>query len=65
MSRNLEDKIQALSRTEVYGGADVRVHQTHISVVFVAGERAYKLKKPVDLGFVDYATLEKRREFEH
>ncbi len=40
---------------------DVAVHETHISVVLVAGEYAYKLKKPLDLGFLDFGTLEKRR----
>jgi uncharacterized protein len=41
----------------------VEVHQTHISVVFLAGSLAYKIKKPVDLGFLDYTTLERRRHF--
>ena len=40
---------------------DLRVHRTHISVVLLAGEYAYKLKKPLDLGFLDFSTLEKRR----
>jgi aminoglycoside phosphotransferase family enzyme len=35
--------------------------QTHISYVILAGDRAYKLKKPVNLGFLDYSTLERRR----
>lgn len=35
--------------------------QTHGSVVFLAGEHAYKIKKPVDLGFADFTTLERRR----
>jgi aminoglycoside phosphotransferase family enzyme len=43
------------------GGVEVR--QTHISAVFLAGDRAYKLKKPVALGFVDYATPARRRHF--
>ena len=41
----------------------VEVHQTHISVVFLAGRHAYKIKKPVVLGFLDYGTLEQRRRF--
>lgn len=41
----------------------LEIFQTHISVVFLAGEFAYKLKKPVKLGFLDYSTLEKRRHF--
>ncbi len=34
--------------------------ETHISHVFLAGDYAYKLKKPVDLGFLDFTTLDKR-----
>jgi aminoglycoside phosphotransferase family enzyme len=43
----------------------VIVRQTHISVVSLAGPFAYKVKKPVRLGFVDYGTLELRRHFCH
>ena len=39
----------------------VELIETHISWVFLAGEYAYKIKKPVDLGFLDFGTLEKRR----
>jgi len=38
----------------------VEVRETHISWVFLAGDRAYKLKKPVTLPFVDYATPDRR-----
>lgn len=37
--------------------------ETHISWVLLAGERAYKIKKPVQLPFVDYTTLQARRHF--
>ncbi|MBV2364154.1 bifunctional aminoglycoside phosphotransferase/ATP-binding protein [Streptomonospora nanhaiensis] len=37
------------------------VHETHAGVVFLVGERAYKLKKPEDFGFLDYSTRELRR----
>jgi len=40
--------------------ADIRMIQTHISWVFLTGDYAYKLKKPLDLGFLDFSTLEKR-----
>src|SRR5688500_3545568 len=40
--------------------ATVEVVHTHASVVFLVGELAYKVKKPVDLGFLDYSTLAKR-----
>lgn len=37
--------------------------QTHISHVFIAGSFVYKLKKPVDFGFLDYSTLQKRKKY--
>jgi aminoglycoside phosphotransferase family enzyme len=40
--------------------ARVEVRQTHASAVFLAGEDVYKLKKPVDFGFLDFSTLAKR-----
>ncbi len=39
----------------------VEVVHTHLSVVVLTGEYAYKLKKPVNYGFVDFTTLAKRR----
>ncbi|HEX8714145.1 MAG TPA: AAA family ATPase [Solirubrobacteraceae bacterium] len=39
----------------------VERHETHASWVFVLAERAYKVKKPVALGFLDYSTLSRRR----
>jgi aminoglycoside phosphotransferase family enzyme/predicted kinase len=41
----------------------VDVRQTHVSIVFLAGDRAYKLKKPVRMPFLDYSTLARRRRF--
>src|SRR5215470_6903771 len=43
------------------GGGPVEMTQTHISVVLLGRERVLKLKKPVDFGFLDYTTSEKRR----
>src|SRR3954454_13400858 len=40
--------------------ATVELRQTHISYVLLAGERVYKIKKPVALGFLDYSTLARR-----
>lgn len=37
------------------------VIETHISSVFLLDDYAYKLKKPLDLGFLDFSTVEKRR----
>ena len=44
-----------------YGVAQVDVVETHLSYVFLAGERAYKLKKAVVLPFADYSTVARRR----
>ena len=41
----------------------VRVLETHISWVLLAGRYAYKIKKAVDLGFLDFTTLAKRRHY--
>ncbi len=41
----------------------VETHQTHISAVFLAGPYAYKVKKPLDLGFLDFTQLDRRRHF--
>ena len=38
----------------------VEVIQTHIAYIFLTDTLAYKVKKPVDFGFLDYTTLEKR-----
>lgn len=42
---------------------EVRLIETHISLLFLTGNYVYKLKKPVDFGFLDFTTLEKRRYF--
>jgi aminoglycoside phosphotransferase family enzyme/predicted kinase len=57
--------IEALSDPTAYPYpvTAVEVCQTHISAVFLAGPYAYKVKKPVNPGFLDFSTLEKRRHF--
>ena len=62
---DLAQLIDALSRPGAYPEPveRVEVRQTHISAVFLAGAFAYKIKKPVDLGFLDFTTPEKRRHF--
>lgn len=42
---------------------EVRHIQTHISHVFIVPPYVYKLKKPVDFGFLDYSSLAKRRKY--
>ncbi|VAW74530.1 FIG00955330: hypothetical protein, partial [hydrothermal vent metagenome] len=39
------------------------VVETHISIILLTGPYAYKFKKPVNFGFLDFSTLEKRRHF--
>jgi uncharacterized protein len=41
--------------------ATVELVQTHISYVFIAGDIVYKIKKPVNFGFLDFTSLEKRK----
>ena len=58
----LPELIQALLNPEVYPDHPPRVElaQTQISYVLLAGDFVYKIKKPVDMGFLDYSTLDKR-----
>lgn len=55
--------IQALLKPEAYPHPvdTVQLVQTHISFVLLAGDFVYKFKKPVDFGFLDFSTLEKRK----
>ena len=57
--------IAALHDPRAYGHPvqNLRLIETHISWVFLTGSFAYKIKKPVDLGFLDFSTLEKRRHY--
>jgi len=41
----------------------IHIEETHISTVFLTGDFVYKIKKPVDFGFLDYTTLEKRYQY--
>ncbi|TWT93109.1 bifunctional aminoglycoside phosphotransferase/ATP-binding protein [Neorhodopirellula pilleata] len=41
----------------------MQVHETHISIVFLAGEFAYKIKKAIHTDFLDYRTLDRRKHF--
>lgn len=55
--------LDALKNPETYPHptSNIQLAETHISWVALTGEWAYKLKKPVDFGFVDFTTLELRR----
>jgi len=43
--------------------ARIRALETHISWVLLTGQYAYKIKKPLDLGFLDFSTLDRRRHY--
>ncbi|MGO9887180.1 MAG: AAA family ATPase [Solirubrobacteraceae bacterium] len=61
----LVDRIRAaLARPDTYSHQpmSVEIRETHISWVFLAGERVYKLKKPLVLDFLDYGSAQRRRE---
>ena len=57
--------IQAMLDPEFYPHHPKKVEliQTHISYIFLTGEVVYKVKKPVNFGFLDFTTLEKRHHF--
>jgi uncharacterized protein len=64
-SKSQERLIAFLESPQSYphSPAEVRLMQTHISWVFIASPFVFKVKKPMDLGFLDFSTLEKRRHF--
>ncbi|MEX2616263.1 MAG: AAA family ATPase [Alphaproteobacteria bacterium] len=59
------DVIAFLSRPESYGRdvENVQRIDTHISVVFLAGDRVYKMKRAIRFEYLDYGTLARRRAF--
>jgi len=59
--------IRALLNPSLYSHpvAEVSLRQTQMSFLLFAGDYVYKIKKPVDLGYLDYTTLERRRFFCH
>jgi aminoglycoside phosphotransferase family enzyme len=42
---------------------EISMIQTHISWIFLTGQYAYKIKKPVDFGFLDFTTVENRKKY--
>jgi hypothetical protein len=65
MSHDQAELMVALQSPDAYPHAteDIRVIETHISWVVLTGTFAYKIKKSVQLPFVDFSTLELRRHF--
>jgi uncharacterized protein len=58
----LDQKVEFLSQPGVYAHPVTEVvrRETHMSWVFLAGDRAYKLKKPVRFAYLDFSTLARR-----
>jgi len=61
----LPEVVQALLEPRAYPDKPQRIElgQTQMSFVFIADDYVYKVKKPVDLGYLDYTTLERRQFF--
>jgi aminoglycoside phosphotransferase family enzyme/predicted kinase len=67
-SLNLAERLSALAHPAAFPfdlppDEPIVTIQTHASVVLLAGDRAYKLKKPENFGFFDYSTPHARRHF--
>lgn len=56
---------EALKSPRIYpeSPSQIGTAETHISYLFFTGRYVYKVKKPVDFGFLDFSTLEKRKFF--
>jgi len=63
----LPSTVGALLKTQAYPHKPQKIElvQTQMSFIFLTGEYVYKIKKPVNLGYLDYTTLEKRHFFCH
>ncbi|MDC1287720.1 AAA family ATPase [Gammaproteobacteria bacterium] len=62
-----ETLVRALDNPLAFGHRlrSLRLLETHISWIILTGNYAYKIKKAVNLGFLDFSTLERRRHFCH
>src|SRR5215218_1308938 len=61
VSETQEEVFTLLADPATHGGAAVRRIDTHAASVFLAGARAYKVKRAVRFPFLDYATVAKRQ----
>ena len=55
--------IDCLASPSTHGGSSVERIDTHASIVFLAGERSYKLKRAVQFDYLDFSTAERRHAF--
>ncbi|TCK17534.1 hypothetical protein DFR30_0767 [Thiogranum longum] len=65
ISDRLHELVQTLQQPALFPHPVTRFEtiETHISIVLLTGMFAYKFKKPVNFGFLDFSTLEKRKHF--
>ncbi|SDU59763.1 bifunctional aminoglycoside phosphotransferase/ATP-binding protein [Desulfobacula phenolica] len=66
MDKQIQKRVfQAMEDSSFYPHpvAGIRQKDTHISKIFLTGNYVYKIKKPLDLGFLDFSSLEKRRYY--
>jgi aminoglycoside phosphotransferase family enzyme len=65
MTMDISSLRKALLDPEIYPDLpeEVRCVETHISILFLTGTHVYKVKKPVNFGFLDFTSLEKRKFF--
>ena len=65
MSNDAETLIKSLQNPDIYPHevSAISLVETHISWVILTGPYAYKIKKPINLGFLDFSTLDKRKHY--
>ncbi|NNE63473.1 MAG: AAA family ATPase [Gammaproteobacteria bacterium] len=65
LQHNSQSLIEALKNPDIYDHpvSSFTILETHISWIILTGEYAYKIKKPVNFGFVNFSTLEKRKYY--
>src|SRR5215831_4671985 len=61
VSHDQSEVIEFLASPATHGASTVDRIDTHTSVVFLAGPRAYKLKRAVHFDYVDFSSLERRQ----
>src|SRR5215475_13940276 len=62
ITEDQSEVIAFLSEPSSHGGAPVEKIETHSAVVFLSGNRAWKLKRAVRYDYLDFSTLERRRD---
>src|SRR5881296_3518334 len=61
-SESQEPVLALLADPATHGGAPVKRIDTHAASVFLAGDRAFKVKRAVRFPFLDYSTLDRRKQ---